>query len=174
MRDQSPFFIALRQEKIWAVELFVDAGARLDIPSEEGYIPLFYATKFGYDDITMYLSLRCNQDKFEDMNRDTIFMQYMRKKDYTRLTMLLRRGSNINHQNSDYKTFLHYAIENQMESQMIKFLLNNGANPHIEDKDGLDCCDRGRLIRRYSKIHMFHNNLCQITPSLRKKYNEVD
>jgi ankyrin repeat protein len=98
MRDLSPFFIAVKQEKIWAVELFVDAGAKLDIPSEEGYIPLFYATKFGYDDIAMYLSLRCNQDRFEDMNGDTIFMQYMRKKDYNRLQMLLRRGSNINYQ----------------------------------------------------------------------------
>jgi hypothetical protein len=38
---------------------------------------------------------------------------------------------------------------------MIKFLLNHGANPHIEDKEGLDCCDKGRMIRRYDKIKVF-------------------
>ena len=75
----------MKQEKIWAVELFVDAGANLEIPSEEGYIPLFYATKFEYDDMAMYLSLRCNQDRFEDKNGETIFMHYMKKKDYNRL-----------------------------------------------------------------------------------------
>lgn len=42
-----------------------------------------------------------------------------------------------------------------MESQMIKFLLSHGANPHIEDKDGNDCCDIGRLNRRYEKIRVF-------------------
>lgn len=96
-RDLSPFFIAVKLEKIWAVELFVDAGAALDVTSEEGYIPLFYASKFGYDDMCMYLSLRTNQDRYENVNGDTIFMQYMRKKDYDRLLMLLKRGSNINH-----------------------------------------------------------------------------
>ena len=38
---------------------------------------------------------------------------------------------------------------------MIKFLLNNGANPHIEDKYGNDCCDKGKLIPRYNKIKVF-------------------
>ena len=42
-----------------------------------------------------------------------------------------------------------------MESQMIKFLLYHVANPHIEDKEGKDCCDKGRMIRRYEKIKVF-------------------
>jgi len=84
-RDLSPFFIAVKEQKTWAVELFVDAGAQLDKTSEEGYIPIFYASKFGYDEICMYLSLRQNQDRFENKNGETIFMQYMVKKDYSRL-----------------------------------------------------------------------------------------
>lgn len=58
-----------------------------------------------------------------------------------------------------------------MESQMIKFLLSNGANPHIEDKNGLDCCDKGRLIRRYEKIRIFQRHECKANTELRQKYN---
>ena len=54
-----------------------------------------------------------------------------------------------------------------MESQMIKFLLNHGADPHIEDAEGLDCCDKGRMNRRYAKICTFHDNKCKINKELR-------
>jgi hypothetical protein len=54
-----------------------------------------------------------------------------------------------------------------MDLQMIKFLLNNGADPHIEDMDGLDCCDKGRLNKRYNKVDLFHNNKCIINKELR-------
>ena len=32
-RDLSPFFIALKLQSIWAIELFIDSGADLDSPS---------------------------------------------------------------------------------------------------------------------------------------------
>lgn len=54
---------------------------------------------------------------------------------------------------------------------MIKFLLNHGANPHIEDKEGLDCCDKGRMIRRYDKIKVFQRDECKINKELRQKYD---
>jgi len=54
-----------------------------------------------------------------------------------------------------------------MDLQMIKFLLNHGADPHIEDEEGLDCCDKGRLYKRYNKINIFHDNKCKINKELR-------
>ena len=59
-RDLSPFFIAIKIQSIWAIELFVDLGADLDFPSSEGTIPLFYAANLGYDEVAMYLCLRCD------------------------------------------------------------------------------------------------------------------
>ena len=32
-RDCSPFFVAIRQESVWAIELFCDSGANLETPS---------------------------------------------------------------------------------------------------------------------------------------------
>ena len=54
-----------------------------------------------------------------------------------------------------------------MDLQMIKFLLSHGANPHIEDEDGLDCCDKGRLNKRYNKIKISHDDGCKINKELR-------
>ena len=76
----------------------------------------------------------------------------MFKKDYTHLQMLLKRGSKINHVNSKGLTPLHYAIEHNLESKMIKFLFKSGALSHIKDSNGQDACDKAKNKERYSKV----------------------
>jgi ankyrin repeat protein len=47
------------------------------------------------------------------------------------------RGSDLNH--CSLKTGwtpIHWAIENNISAKIVKFLLKNGANPHIEDSLG--------------------------------------
>jgi ankyrin repeat protein len=66
--------------------------------------------------------------------------------------MLLKRGSEINFVNSKGLTPLHYAIEANLESKMIKFLFNNGADPHIKDTKGRDCCDYAKNKQRYARV----------------------
>ena len=47
------------------------------------------------------------------------------------------RGCDVNHRSTKTGwTPLHWAIENQISYKFIKFLLKNGANPHIEDSTG--------------------------------------
>lgn len=48
---------------------------------------------------------------------------------------------------------------------MIEFLLKKGANPHLEDDQGLDCCD-------YAKKHHIEKiiELTNCQPDLRKKF----
>ena len=58
-KDLSPFFVAIRIQQIWAVEKFIDHGADMDTKLSDGTIPIFYAQKLGYNDVCMYLSLRC-------------------------------------------------------------------------------------------------------------------
>ena len=53
------------------------------------------------------------------------------------------RGANINHVNNITGfTPLHTAIKANLESKVLKFLFSIGANPHIENYEGLDCCDK--------------------------------
>ena len=60
---------------------------------------------------------------------------------------LIQRGANVNQ--VDYKsqlsqTLLIQAI-NTNQINMVRFLLDHGAYPHIEDMSGLDACDYARM-----------------------------
>lgn len=87
------------------------------------------------------------------------------------MNYVLSRGSNINHINFVTNlTPLHLAIEKQMRPSTIKFLLKNKANPHIEDKDGKDCCDKAKMNGlTYSRIRKLNDGKCHADPSLRIK-----
>ena len=74
------------------------------------------------------------------------------------------RGANVNFQNSDYRTPLHLAIEKKLPSPILKMLLKLGANPHMEDKNGKDCCDKAVELNLYKDINIFHEQKCQKDP----------
>jgi hypothetical protein len=38
---------------------------------------------------------------------------------------------------------------------MVKFLIRHEADPHMEDSNGKDCCDKGKIKQRYIKIKEF-------------------
>ena len=60
------------------------------------------------------------------------------------------RGANINYVSKiNGYTPLHFAIEANLSSKMINFLLKRGALLHIEDKNGIDCCDKAKKNKRY-------------------------
>ena len=80
-------------------------------------------------------------------------MTYLFRKDYQRMKQLVMRGAEINYVNSFTKlTPIHYAIDNDMEPEMIKFLIELGANPHAEDKNGVDICDKVFNKKKYKDI----------------------
>jgi ankyrin repeat protein len=55
------------------------------------------------------------------------------------------RGANINYVNSNGLTALHNFVENKLHDA-IKFLLYKGADPHIMDLTGEDCCDKAKRL----------------------------
>lgn len=82
------------------------------------------------------------------------------------------RDANINHINRNGKTALHLAVESRVQSSTIKFLLSYGANPHIEDKDSLDVCDKVKKAGLYTKsqhhiFKVFWSNQCKNNPKMR-------
>jgi ankyrin repeat protein len=123
----------------------------------------------------MYLSLRTNDVDMEDTTTgENVFSIYLKKKDISRMKQLLMRGADVNYVNKITRlTPLHQAIERELNSKIIKFLLISGANPHIEDKSGIDCCDKARDIHRYNKIKALNNHDCRDNPALRVKANTM-
>jgi DNA repair exonuclease SbcCD ATPase subunit len=55
--------------------------------------------------------------------------------------MLLIRGANVNHQNSQGNTPLHYALAFDTEGQLGEYLIEHGADDTIENIDGLSPYD---------------------------------
>ena len=96
------------------------------------------------------------------------------------------RNADINFVNINGKTPLHHAIENNLDEKTIKFLLNNGANPHIEDFEGNDVCDivqnglyskksNAEYTRERSEIFgIFWSDQCKNDPSLRQNSNQPE
>jgi len=80
-----------------------------------------------------------------------LFYIYLERNDFPRCKQLLKRGSDINFRIIDNKTALHLAIENGLSEKTILFLLDLGANPHIEDKNRFDCCDKAKY--KYHEIN---------------------
>jgi hypothetical protein len=57
------------------------------------------------------------------------------------------RNADINYVNKKGKTPLHMGIENKLDNDIIKFLLQAGASPYIKDKDGIDSCDKVKELK---------------------------
>ena len=150
--DYSPFFQAINIEAVWAIELMCDHGADITTKTRAGMSPMIYAASSGRDEICMYLSLRSTTVDLEDeKSGDNVFSLYLKRPppDLQRMKQLLMRGANVNFCGIKKLTPLHLAIDNQAPTKVIKFLLKQGANPHIEDTNGLDCCDKAQKIEMY-------------------------
>lgn len=168
-RDQSPFFQAIINQDVWAVETFCDHGADLNIQSRDGFSPLLYAAIKGFDEICMYLTLRTTEVDQTDKSGKNVFVMYLMKEDLIRCKQLIMRGADVNFQNDDGKTPLHFAIENQLPDSIIKFLLKAGANPHIMNKHDQDCCDIVQRQELYPRQLIFYSGECKKNPDLRIK-----
>ena len=57
---------------------------------------------------------------------------------------LLRRGVDINWRNREGMTALSYALIHR-NLKMVQFLIENGADPHIEDSRDHDSCDYAQV-----------------------------
>ena len=95
------------------------------------------------------------------------------RQDTVRCQQLLMRGANVNYSNrSEGKTPLHIIIEKKMPVDLVKWLLKAGGDPHIEDRDGIDCCDKARQLGLYQEVKVFWNHACTKKPQLRTIFNK--
>ena len=96
-------------------------------------------------------------DLEDEKSGDNVFSIYLKRKppDLQRMKQLLMRGANANFCGIKKLTPLQQAIDNKVPTKVIKFLLKQGANPHIEDPNGLDCCDKAQKIEMYKQIKIF-------------------
>jgi len=59
---------------------------------------------------------------------------------------LLEHGANLNVQDNDGRTPLHYAVEN-CHVDVARVLFDHGADPTIRDNEGMTPLDYGRIAK---------------------------
>ena len=74
----------------------------------------------------------------------------------------MKRGSKINYQNKNGWSPLHHAIEGRLPSKIINWLIEHGADLHLEDNEGLDCCDKVARDNSYPKIKVLRDYQCKL------------
>ena len=144
--DKCPMFMAVKTSSIPIVEMFCDHGTKLDkaflaTKNQMGYTPMLFAIQNDYHNVVMYLALRCQNIDLEDKQGYTALTMYVLKEDIARCKQMIMRGSKINYVNKFGKTALYIAIEHNISEEMILFLIDAGAQIHVEDQNGKDCCD---------------------------------
>jgi len=77
----------------------------------------------------------------EDEKGNTLLILATQNRMKKMIELLLSRGANINHQNAQGNTALHYAMVYDPEGEIGEFLISKGADDVLENKDGLSCYD---------------------------------
>lgn len=73
----------------------------------------------------------------EDERGNTLLLLACQNSNRRMVEMLLLRGANVNHQNSQGNTALHFALSFDSEGTLGEYLIEHGADDTIENIDGL-------------------------------------
>ena len=77
----------------------------------------------------------------EDAKGNTLLLVAASNSNRRMVEMLVVRGANVNHQNSQGQTALHFAMAFDKEGLIAEYLIQNGADDTIENVDGLTAYD---------------------------------
>lgn len=140
---KTPLHWAARNSN-WATEMLINSGARLNIRDMSGKTPLYHAVEHGpwlaID--TLITSINHTGGDMDDQkttHRDTILHALYLRKDKRDYNQIIRKavhnGVDINDQNADGYTALHFAVTSG-NPELEQLLLGYGADPCIKNRDG--------------------------------------
>lgn len=125
-------------------KILIQHGAKLNAEDEYGYLPIHYAAKEGHPDIIKVLI--ANGAKVDVFNKNNygfvdssikltpLLLACAYEKDQA-AKALVKAGADVNLTIDGQWTPLHYAYSDG-NTDLIQFLLDNGADKTIKDKDG--------------------------------------
>lgn len=140
-RNKSPLFLVIETQNVDMLKIFKKHNVDLTAKTSSGQSLLKFAADKGLTKIMNYLIKRMPNLDQEDDTGFTIFTKYLLRGEFDICKNLIKSGCNINHININGKTPLHLALECRKLST-VEFLLQNNANPHIENFYGEDICEK--------------------------------
>ena len=120
-----------------------------DARDKDGRTALFYAG-FTVPDL---LDLGASPDLVDNAG-NTILMYWFKRGSYAGISEPLFK--NLNHQNNERKTALHYAVKSEKRT-MIQNLLDHGVDCNIKDNSGKTALDYAREWKRTDLYDLLEN-----------------
>jgi ankyrin repeat protein len=162
-----------------------DKGANTDVQNKQGMTPFFLvcAKKFKYLANKMLDELMINVE-LVDANKQNALMWALETRDKSLMKKIIDKGIDINAQDINAFTCLYWATRYQW-SDMVDFLIQNGANPDITDKAGYGPIHLSAQINnidllkalatKVSDINIKSNNKFEMTAlHLASKFGAID
>jgi ankyrin repeat protein/WD40 repeat protein len=139
---ETPLHFAVQSKNTEVIKLLLKSGADVNIQDRYYQSPIFYCgDSLSYYKLLVEHGANINQTNFKKENVLQAYPKMPRKwdekieLDYKILVKyLLDAGIDINHQNIDGKTLLHYAVS-IVNNDFFKLLIQNGADVNIKDKN---------------------------------------
>lgn len=137
----SPLYYAAVRGNEKIVEVLLEHGANPDFSGGADYSPIIYSVlSRGYDKIARRLLDAGADIHVKASNGQTCFHAAAAKLKTARIAQ--EAGLDINAQADDGETPLHIAARNSSGKELIEFMLENGADPLVEDHSGKLALDR--------------------------------
>lgn len=147
---KTPLHLAGYLGNIEAVKLFLAATPKvLDLPDEQGNTTLYWAARFGYQDIVQALVARNAMINTKNNNGWTPLQEAAENGHANIVDLLIAKGAQINTQDNEGRTALFWAAK-EGHAEIIQFLLNKGADPCLYNVRNLSPLDIARQNKRVS------------------------
>ena len=119
------------------VNLLVDKGAKLNEKNDKGFTPISAAAKAGRWNAVIALAQRKADLNIKDKDGETVLHVAAPRCTLEVMKFLVENGGNVNAIGKNNKNVLHYALESGgPKLDVIKYLVDKGANTEEEDADG--------------------------------------
>lgn len=159
LKDLSPVFVAVYLDQRDILEIICDVHATTNILNSRNHTPIMAACHHMALNAFDFLSLQCDNLNVEDEDGLSILVQLLIANHFVEAQRLLRRGANVNYCNLNGQTALNICIESNLVDA-VRFLLDEGASPHIMDLSGEDACDKARDNQSLCTLPQF--NQCSL------------
>ncbi|VVC87133.1 unnamed protein product, partial [Leptidea sinapis] len=144
----TPLWLAAVAARLPVLRVLLAAGANVDAASDSGSTPVRSACFMSHLDVVRLLVSRGADIHRANHNGGTCLINAVQS--HALLAFLLRRGARVDACDTQRKTALHYAVQEQ-RLESARLLLRHGASPHLRSCHGDDAL-RTAALRRSTQV----------------------
>lgn len=165
----TPLWCAAVAGKLAVVKQLIDYGANVNSVSDTGSTPVRSACFMSHRDVVMYLVNHGADILKPNYNGGTCLINSVQSVSLCRF--LMRRGADVNAQDVQLKTALHYAIQ-EHRFDTTRLLLEQRANPFLRSRYGDDALQTA-CLKGAAQIYEYLVNTVEYSATRRAEADEL-